>query len=137
MFITARADFQLQIILLLAHFCVGSQNNQDVANLVFFEVGSFHPSVPETDACKPIRSRIQQNSVRYFSELVMSTNPLIEFESLESQVMSSRLKLKLDNLAELYYEATLNRMEVLKAWTEFPDPDLYGNEHSLHYEGES
>ena len=100
-----------------------------------FNVGSFHPPLAEAEVCRPIRSFIQRNSGRYINELVTNTNPLIDFPNLDSQVMSSRLKSNLDILAELSHESISQRMNVIMAWTAYPDPDLGEDKHSLHYEG--
>lgn len=103
---------------------------------ICFEVGSFHPPAGEREVCRPIRSQIHRDSPRYIDELVMSTNPLVDFQFLDSRIMSSRLKLCLDRLANSYYESTWQRISVIKAWTVYPDPELLGDDNSLHYEGE-
>ena len=100
-----------------------------------FRVGNFYPPRSEVEVCRPIRDYIARGSARSNNELVTNTNPLITFNNQNSRIMTSRMQSRLNTLASLFYNQFGRRIRVLKAWTPFPDPDLSGDETSLHYEG--
>ena len=100
-----------------------------------FGVGDFYPARPEEDVCRSILDYIDRGSARFTNELVTNLNRDINFATDDSRLMTSRMQSRLDRLATLYYQRRSRRFTVLKAWTEFPDADLAGNNRSLHYEG--
>ena len=100
-----------------------------------FQVGDFYPPRPEVEVCRPIRDYIDRNSARFTNELVTNTNPDITFSTSDSRIMSSRMQSRLNSLASLYGQQTGRRMNVLRAWTQFPNAQI-SDDKSLHYEGE-
>ena len=100
-----------------------------------FRVGDIYPPRPEVEVCRPIRDYIDRNSIRFTNELVTNTNRDITFSTSDSRIMSSRMQSRLNSLATLYRQQTGRRMTVLRAWRQFPDPQITDN-MSLHYEGE-
>ena len=101
-----------------------------------FRVGDKYPLRSEISVCRPIQDHIKRSSARYDSQLVTNTNGDINFSTADSRIMSSRLQSRLNTLAATYKSQFNQRITVLKAWTSFPDPELDGDEFSLHYEGE-
>ena len=101
-----------------------------------FRVDDMYPPRSEIDVCRPIQDYIDRSSARYDSQLVTNTNADIIFDTDDSRIMSSRLQSRLNTLAASYKREFGRKMTVLKAWTPFPDPDLAGDDLSLHYEGE-
>ena len=96
-----------------------------------FTLGDRYPDREEEEVCRAIRDYIDRNSVRFTTELVTNVDSQIDFGTADARIMTSRMQTRVNRLATLYGQ----RFTVLKAWTEFPDPDLT-NERSLHYEGE-
>ena len=96
-----------------------------------FRLGNRYPNRPETDVCRPIFDHIVHNSDRFTNELVLNTNREIAFATDDARRMTSRMQTRLDRLRQLYG----GYFTVLKAWTEYPDPEVLDST-SLHYEGE-
>lgn len=96
-----------------------------------FLLGNRYPDRGEEDVCRSISDHIERGSARFTNELVTNLNSDINFATADSRVMTSRMQSRLDSLANSYWR----RFTVLKAWTEFPDPDLPNNNRSLHFEG--
>jgi hypothetical protein len=95
-----------------------------------FLQGHRYPDRPETDVCRPIFDYILPGSARFTSELVLNTNPNIQFATPDSRRMTSRMQTRLDRLREIYDGG----FTVLKTWTQFPDSEVE-DALSLHYEG--
>ena len=137
----SRAVF-LAILLLALQAC--SCNAQDEFDFTIgqipdpFVVGDSYPMRPEEEVCRPIRDYIRRGSARFNSELLTYTTSRINFADADSQRMTSRMQTRLERLVQLYRaEYRRNRrFTVLKAYAEFPDPDI-GDARSLHYEGKS
>ena len=102
---------------------------------VFYPARSTDPMEAEVATCRAITDRIDRNSARFNSELVLNTNPNINFRNRDSQLMTSRMQSSLDTLAQRYLSQTSRRMTILKAWSAYPDPELTNEPNSLHYEG--
>lgn len=100
-----------------------------------FLVGDMYPPRSEIDVCEPIQDYIVRSSARYNSKLVTNNNPNIIFGTRDSRIMSSRLQSRLNTLADKYKAMFQRKMTILKAWSPFPDPELVGDNSSLHYEG--
>lgn len=107
-----------------------------------FGVGTFYPSRASLNAlqteevvCRAIIDQIERNSARFINELVTNTNSRINFATVDSRFMSSRMQSRLDTLANSYFSETNRKMTVLKAWSPYPDPQLQGINSSLHFEG--
>ena len=122
-------------VLLLVHVVQGQQDFSTAEVPDPFRVGDFYPPRPEVEVCRPISDYIDRNSARFTNELVTNTNGDISFSTPDSRIMSSRMQSRLNNLATLYRRETGRRMTVLRAWTQFPDPEV-SDDMSLHYEGE-
>ena len=101
-----------------------------------FQVGQHYPSRNETEECRPIRLRIEQNSRLFRSNLVVNTNPGINFATSDAKRMTSRLQSRLNTLASMFYSQFRLRFTVLVAWVEYSSDDGVGDPQSLHYEGE-
>jgi hypothetical protein len=99
-----------------------------------FQMHQSYPDRSEIEECRPIRLRIERNSRRYHSDLLVNTNPDIDFADSDSRVMTSRMQSNLDALASLFYREFSLRITVLKTWTEYGDPDI-DDDQSLHFEG--
>ena len=111
-----------------------------------FTEGIFFPtrgllSAIETEqaVCRIITDQIKRNSVRFNSELVTNNNPRIVFATADSHIMSSRMQSHLNSLADSYFTTTGKKINILKAWTPFPDIGLNGVQSltSLHFEGKN
>ena len=102
-----------------------------------FHRGNMYPPRSEIQVCRPIQDYISRGSQRFDTQLVTNSNPDITFATADSRIMSSRLQSRLNRLASNFYSGSNSYppMRVLKAWTPFPDPDLAGDDGSLHYEG--
>jgi len=137
---------QVLIISLLAILLSSNVAGQDDDEGVFqyikgpvpdeFVLGQHYPDRNETVECRPIRLRIERDSNQFRSALVVNNNGDIIFTSSDARIMSSRLQIRLNRLAELYYEDFEARLTVLLSWVDYQDNVTLGNPYSLHYEGE-
>ena len=100
-----------------------------------FHQGTRYPDRSETDECRPIRLRVERNSILYRTQLVTNTHPRINFQSADARLMTARLQSRLNALAAEYYRQYSRRITVLQAWSEYAADDGLGDPHSLHYEG--
>ena len=117
---------------------VPTQGQQDFTRAQIpnpFRVRDFYPPRAEVVVCRSITDHIDRNSIRFTNELVTNTNRDITFSTSDSRIMSSRMQSRLNSLATLYRQQTRRRMTVLRAWRQFPDPQI-SSRTSLHYEGE-
>lgn len=101
-----------------------------------FSVGQHYPDAPEDEVCRRIVDAIDSGSARFNSELTTFTtrsgiNDNVQFQGAYSRIMSFRVETALNNLAALYGDS----FTIVKAWSQFPDPELEGDDRSLHYEG--
>ena len=99
-----------------------------------FILNQSYPDRREVDVCRPIRLRIERTSRKFRLDLVVNTNPNINFVNANAQIMSSRMQTQLNSLAVLFYNNSGLRITVIKAWTEYGDAEVQ-DPHSLHYEG--
>ena len=99
-----------------------------------FQVDQSYPDRTEIEECRPIRLRIQRNSRRYHSDLVVNTNSDIDFANSDARRMTSRMQSRLDALAVLFYQEFSVSITVMKTWTEYGDEDV-DDDQSLHFEG--
>lgn len=137
----------LAAFLLLACSCISAQDFDFTLGQIPdpFEVGDFFPVTvegqdalaTEREVCRPIRDYIRRGSARFNSELLTYTTSRIDFADADSQIMTSRMQTRLETLVQLYRNeyGRRQRFTVLRAYAEFPDPDI-ANPLSLHYEGE-
>lgn len=101
-----------------------------------FSVGQHYPDAPEDEVCRRIVDTIDRDSARFNNELTTFTtrigvNDNVHFRGTYSRIMSFRVETALNNLAALYGDS----FTVVKSWSQFPDPELAGDDRSLHYEG--
>lgn len=102
-----------------------------------FEVGEHYPARSEVEECRPIRLRVGRDSRLFRTNLVVNSNPNINFASSDAKRMTSRLQSRLNSLASLFYSRYQLQLTVHLAWVEYsPDDDRVGDPQSLHYEGE-
>lgn len=126
--------------------CISSvvgQDDADEADFMYtrgevpdvFSVGQHYPDRSETVSCRPIRLHILRNSRLYRSNLVVNSNPDIDFANEDARLMTPRLQTKLNALAVLFHQRTSLRITVLRAWSEYSEDDEMNDPNSLHYEG--
>ena len=134
----------LTVLLQILSPAAGQQDFTVAQVPAFTTVGVFYPGRSnalaedaETQTCRAITDRIDRNSARYNHELVTNTAGNINFATGDARIMSSRMQSRLDDLARRYWDDFGGTMTVLKAWTPYPDPELSGDDQSLHYEGEN
>lgn len=104
-----------------------------------FDVGEHYPARSEVEECRPIRLRIGRDSRLFRTNLVVNSNPNINFASSDAKRMTSRLQSRLNSLASLFYSRYRLQLTVHLAWVEYSpeyDDDGVGDPQSLHYEGE-
>ena len=99
-----------------------------------FTLNQSYPDRREVDVCRPIRLRIERTSRKFHVDLVVNTNPDINFINTNAQIMSSRMQTRLNSLAVLFYDNFGLSITVIKAWTEYGDAEVQ-DPQSLHYEG--
>ena len=100
-----------------------------------FHLGQRYPDRNETEECRPIRLRIERDSRRFRTDLVHNAYTGIDFAHADARLMTSRMQVRLNALAILYYQEYGLSFTVIKSWTEYGDADLVADDHSLHYEG--
>ena len=100
-----------------------------------FQLHQRYPDRPETEECRPIRLHIGRGSRRFRSELVTNDHSFVHFSSADARIMSLRLRSRLNELAQSFYDEHGVWLSVGKAWTEQGDSDIVEPD-SLHYEGE-
>ena len=101
------------------------------------EVFAFNQSYPnrsEVDECRPIRLHIERGSRRFLSDLVTNVNPGLHFAHADARIMTSRLQVRLNALALLYYQEFGLTVTIMKSWTESGDEEV-DDPLSLHFEG--
>lgn len=99
-----------------------------------FQLHQHYPDRNESVQCRPIRLRIERNSRRYRTDLVTNEHSRVNFTHADARIMSSRLQIRLNQLAYLFYVEYSVWITVTKAWTEYGDPDV-DDPNSLHFEG--
>ena len=94
-----------------------------------FDVGEHYPARSEVEECRPIRLRIGRDSRLFRTNLVVNSNPNINFASSDAKRMTSRLQLRLNSLASLFYSRYRLQLTVHLAWVEYsPDDDGVGSD---------
>jgi len=126
-------------LLLVAAFCEAlfqiSSSVQTFAQdpIPNFRQGVRYPDLDEDDQCRPIKIRLSRNSQRFTATLVRNTNTRITYMSENARFMTSRLKARLDILAEWYFDTYRARLTVILAYAE--PTTVTDRMDSLHYEG--
>lgn len=99
----------------------------------FATVGTRYPDLDEDEQCRPIKLRLIRNSARFTATLVRNTNDEITYDNEDARFMTSRLKFRLDLLAEWYFDSYNAKLKVLLAYAE--PTAVTDRSNSLHYEG--
>ena len=98
-----------------------------------FTVGTNYPNLDEDEQCRPIKLRLIRHSTRFTATLVRNTNDDLTYANEDARFMTSRLKFRLDMLAEWYFITYNARLTVLLSYA---DPTTVTDRaNSLHYEG--
>ena len=135
------AMFRKPVVILTALF-LSQCNSQSSEQYLYsrgevptsFALNQSYPNRSEADVCRPIRLRIDRDSPRFSSELVVAGTLDATFASADARVMTSRMHSRLSKLVSLYSSLTRSRLGVLKVWTPYTDREVT-DPLSLHYEG--
>ena len=95
-----------------------------------FTVGMSYPNLPETTVCRQLQTYISRDSDRFRIEMVTNVDTTINFANSDARIMCSRMQSKLGQLRKAF----TGSFTVLKAWAEYPDPNIT-EPGSLHYDG--
>lgn len=124
--------------LMIAAFCMAQDEFDFTIQPIpeSFSVGQHYPDAPEEEVCRRIVDVIDRNSARFDNELSTFTtqagiNDNVRFHGSDTRIMSLRAQAALNTLAAFYGDI----FTIVKAWSQFPDPELVGDDLSLHYEG--
>ena len=99
-----------------------------------FTVGTRYPNLEEDEQCRPIKLRLIRHSVRFTATLVRNTNDDMIYANEDARFMTSRLKFRLDTLAEWYFNTYSARLTVMLSYAE--PTAVTDRANSLHYEGD-
>ena len=99
-----------------------------------FQEGDRYPNRDEFEECRPITVQLERTSARFAATIIQNNNDDIEFANDDASLMTSRLKSRLDILADLYKDEFDGKLNVLLTYVEAGHPDIATND-SLHYEG--
>ena len=104
-----------------------------------FTQGTRYPNRDEDVECRPIKLRVRRNSVRFHATITQNSNSQIRFDTSDANLMTSRMKSRLDILASWYYSTYGTELRVLMSYIDGNDPDAGDSSvrsNSLHYEGQ-
>ena len=124
----------LQQYLLLYNFVEPQQVFQQDPVPDPFELGDRYPNRDEFEECRPIKLQLERTSSRFSATITQNTNPELNFANADASLMTSRLKSRLDILADLYTDQFGGKLNVLLTYAEAGNPLVTTND-SLHYEG--
>ncbi len=99
-----------------------------------FVLGNRYPNRDEFEECRPIKLQLERTSSRFSAAITQNTNPELNFANADASLMTSRLKSRLDILADLYTAEFGGKLNVLLTYAEAGNPLVTTND-SLHYEG--
>ena len=99
-----------------------------------FMLGDRYPNRDEFDECRPIKLQLERTSSRFTATITENTNRDLNFLNLDASLMTSRLKSRLDILADLYTDQFGGKLNVLLTYAEADNPQVTTND-SLHFEG--
>ena len=99
-----------------------------------FKLGDRYPDRDEFDECRPIKLQLERTSTRFSATITQNTNSDLNFATADASLMTSRLKSRLDILADLYMQQFGEKLNVLLTYAEAGNPEVTTND-SLHYEG--
>ena len=126
-------EWRLAVLLLTLYELVGAQVLQQDPIPSFTTVGTQYPNLDEDEQCRPIKLRLIKHSTRFTATLVRNTNNEITYDNEDARFMTSRLKFRLDLLAEWYFNNYNATLKVLLAYAE--PTVVTDRSNSLHYEG--
>jgi len=127
-------EWRLALVVMVLIEFVGAQlsfQQEPIPN--FVRVGTRYPDRNEDEQCRPIKLRLIRNSLRFTATLVRNTNNEIIYANEDARFMTSRLKFRLDLLAEWYFNRYRARLTVLLSYAE--STTVTDRSNSLHYEG--
>ena len=125
------------VLLLLLQYCNFVQPQQEFQQDPVpdpFLLGDRYPNRDEFDECRPIQLQLKRTSSKFSATITQNTNPDINFATADASLMTSRLKSRLDILANLYMEQFGGNLNVLLTYAESDNPQVTTND-SLHFEG--
>ena len=126
-------DWRLAVLLITLYELVSAQVLQEDPIPSFTTVGTQYPNLDEDEQCRPIKLRLIRHSARFTATLVRNTNNEITYDNEDARFMTSRLKFRLDLLAEWYFN---NYNAKLKVFLAYAEPTVVTDRsNSLHYEG--
>ena len=126
-------EWRLAILMITLYELVGAQVFHQDPIPSFSTVGTRYPNLNEDEQCRPIKLRLIRHSTRFTATLVRNTNNEITYDNEDARFMSSRLKFRLDLLAEWYFSNYNAKLKVLLAYAE--PSTVTDRSDSLHYEG--
>ena len=125
-------DWKLAVVLIAFCELAGAQVFQQDP-IPTFTVGISYPNLDEDEQCRPIKLRLIRHSARFTATLVRNTNDDLTYANEDARFMTSRLKFRLDTLAQWYYNTYSARLTVMLSYA---DPNTVTDRaNSLHYEG--
>ena len=124
----------LQQYLLLYDFVESQQVFQQDPVPDPFELDDRYPNRDEFEECRPIKLQLERTSSRFSATITQNTNPDLNFANADASLMTSRLKSRLDILANLYTQQFGGKLNVLLTYAEADNPLVTTND-SLHFEG--
>ena len=99
-----------------------------------FKLGDRYPDRDEFEECRPIKVQLERTSSRFSATITRNTNEDLNFATVDASLMTSRLKSRLDILADLYQQRYTGKLRVLLTYVEPASSQIITND-SLHYEG--
>ena len=111
----------------------GAQVLQQEPIPTFTAVGTRYPNMEEDDQCRPIKLRLIRHSRRFTATLVRNTNSDLIYADEDARYMTSRLKFRLDLLAQWYIDTYNARLTVHLSYA--APTAVTDRPTSLHYEG--
>ena len=126
-------DRRLAFVLLVLCKLASTQVLQEDPIPSFTVVGTRYPNLEEDEQCRPIKLRLIRHSTRFTATLVRNTNDDLVYDNEDARFMTSRLKFRLDLLAQWYFNKYSAKLRVLLAYAE--QTVVTDRSNSLHYEG--
>lgn len=99
-----------------------------------FKLGDRYPNRDEFEECRPIKVQLTRTSNRFSATITRNTYENLNFVTADAALMTSRLKSRLDILADLYRQRFTGKLKVLLTYAEPGNSQITIN-NSLHYEG--
>ena len=126
-------DRRLAFVLLVLCKLASTQVLQEDPIPSFTAVGTRYPNLEEDEQCRPIKLRLIRHSARFTATLVRNSNDDLVYDNEDARFMTSRLKFRLDLLAQWHFSKYNAKLRVLLAYAE--PTAVTDRPNSLHYEG--